>query len=108
MQLERWPTVSAAQRTVDQTTVVPVLRTLACALCLASCLLTGCGGSGTDSSKLATATPPSDAEAPRGIDVAAVNRARDAFVAACKARDTGDQSGSLTAVRQAAAILVRE
>lgn len=85
-----------------------VLRTLACALTVAACLLTGCGGSGTDASKLATATPPSGTEAPSGIDVAAVNQARDSFVAACKARETGDQAGSLTAARQAAATLVAE
>jgi hypothetical protein len=85
-----------------------VLRTLACALCAAACLLAGCGGSGTDASKLATATPRTGADTPRGIDVAAVNRARDAFVAACKARDTGDGSGPLNDARQAAATLVRE
>ena len=82
-------------------------KTAVCVLLVVSLplLVAACGGS-SDSSpdSLPTATPPAEAKAPEGIDVAAVNKARDAFVKACDEREKS--GGSLTAARQAAATLL--
>jgi hypothetical protein len=84
----------------------PVHKTAARVLLVLSlALVPACGGS-SDSvpRKFATATPPPEVQGPKGVDVAAVNKARDDFVAACDEREKS--GGSLTNARQAAATLL--
>jgi hypothetical protein len=83
---------------------VTVLRSLLCATAATALLLPGCGGSGAQPP--ATRSPSAALRTPRDIDLNAVNAARDAFVAACRARETGDGSAPLSDARRAAATLI--
>lgn len=77
---------------------------------LAVCLPAGCGGGAKTSQasrpteSRSTATSPPAETTPAGIDVVKVNRARDAFVAACEQRQK--KGGGLYATRRAAATLL--
>lgn len=76
-----------------------------CMVLLAVFLQAGCGGgSKTSQESRPTATSPPAQATPAGIDVDKVNRARDAFVAACTQRRK--RGGALYAVRRPASTLL--